>query len=247
MGGIKDSEAYKGLQDLFGKYKKFSFDGISQIPYGSVPAWIAFSDGRVEEALKEKRGLWQSVRDSYTLGLLGIVLSLVAFWYFALIFGGILLSIGALVGIWGLMMDAALTIGIIAALILVMLIGPGVFLLARGAFYHLIMKLFRGKGSYADTVSVIVFTTAANLVLMIPLYIAYALVVGFILGPLAYVVIIYCIYLQYRGMMHAHAMSSKDAAVATVAAIVLEFGAYAALYLAVSVGMVALAAIVPGQ
>lgn len=247
MGEIKDSEAYKSLKVLFGKYKEFSFKAISQIPYGSVGRWAAFSDGRVEEALKGKRGIWESVKDAYALWILGIFFSILAFWYVAFLLGGMLLGAAALIAAMGLLADWAWTIGIIAAIILGMLIAPGAFLLARSAFYHLVLKLFRAKGSFSDTVSVMVLASAAHLVLMIPLYFAYAIIIGYILGPLAYAVTIYAYFLQYRGMRHVHKMESKDAAVATIAAIVLEIGLYAAVYIGFYIAMLALQAGLAGQ
>ena len=241
MSQITDSEGYKSLLELAGKYKKFAFEKISLIPYGSVPAWIAFSDARVEDALKEKRSIRQSMKDQYVLYVLGAFFSILAFWYIALFVGGILLSMGALVAALGLVTNPVFTIGIILTILMALLVLPAVFLLLRGAYYHVIMKLFGGKGSYADTVSVLVLCAGANIVLMVPLYIAYALIIGFFLGFLGYLVVIYTLYLQYRGMKHVHGMTSKNAAIATVGAVLLEIGLYMGLYFAFYIGMMAFA------
>jgi hypothetical protein len=240
MSQITDSEGYKSLAELAGKYKKFAFDKISLVPYGSVPAWIAFSDGRVEDALKEKRSIRQSLKDTYVLYVLGLLFSILAFWYIAAIFGVMMLGLGTLVAALGLITNPVLTAGVVLAVLLVALIYPTVFLLLRGAYYHIIMKVFGGKGSYSETVSVLVLTSGAHIVLMVPLYIAYAIIIGFFLGPLTYAVIIYCIYLQYRGMKHAHGMTSKNAKIATIGAILLEIGLYAGIYFAFYIGMMAI-------
>jgi hypothetical protein len=69
---------------------------------------------------------------------------------------------------------------------------------------------------------------------------AYAVIIGFILGPLAYAIIFYTIYLQYRGMRHVHGMAPKDAALATIGAFILEIGIYVGLYAAFYIGIFAL-------
>ncbi|MFH0884677.1 MAG: YIP1 family protein [Candidatus Micrarchaeota archaeon] len=239
MSQITDSEGYKSLLVLFGQYKKFAFDKISLIPYSSVPVWIAFSDGKVEEALKEKRGIRQSLKDTYALYVLGLFFSILAFWYIALFLGGIMLSAGALVTALGLLLNPVLTLAVIAGILVAALLLPGIFLLLRGAYYHIVMKVFGGKGSYSETVSVLVLTSGAHLVLMVPLYIAYAIIIGFILGPLAYAVIIYSLYLEYRGMKLVHGMTSKNAAIATAGAVLLEIGIYVGLYFAFYIGIMA--------
>jgi len=240
MSQITESEGYRSLAELAGKYKKFAFDKISLIPYGSVPAWIAFSDGRVEEALKERRSIRQSLKDTYALYIIGLFFSILAFWYIALLLGAMMLSLGALVAALGLLTNPVLTLAAVAGILLAVLVLPGLFMLLRGAYYHIIMKVLGGKGSYSDTVSVLVLSSGANLVLMVPLYIAYAIIIGFILGPLAYAVIIYALYLQYRGMKQAHDMTSKNAAIATIGGNLLEIGLYAGTYFAVYIGMMAL-------
>jgi len=240
MGEIKDSEAYSGLHDLFLKYKKFSFDVLAKVPYSQVPAWIAFSDGRVEEALKEKRGVVESLKDAYALSILGILASLVAFWYMWLFVGAVMLFLLGILGFVGMLLNPLWTIAAIAALIIGALIWPGAVNLARAAFYHIVMKLFGGKGSYSDTLRVMVLSSAGHLALMIPIFAAYAVIVGFILGPLAYVITIYVLYLQYRGMKHVHGMEPKNAAIATIVALVLEIGAYMTIYFASYVAMMLL-------
>jgi hypothetical protein len=240
MGEIKDSEAYSGLHELFLKYKKFSFDVLAKVPYSQVPAWIAFSDGRVEEALKEKRGIAESIKDAYALTALGIIASLIGFWYMWLFFGAIMLFLLGILGFVGILASPLWTIAVFAALIICILVWPGAVNLARAAFYHIVMKLFGGKGSYSDTLRVMVLSTAAHLALMIPIFAAYAVIVGFILGPLAYVITIYALYLQYRGMKHVHGMEPKYAAIATIVALVLEIGAYMTIYFASYLAMMLL-------
>jgi len=239
MSQITDSEGYRSLLKLFGEYKKFAFEKMSLVPYGSVPAWIAFSDGRVEDALKEKRSIGRSLKDTYVLYALGLVFAFIAFWYIAAIFGVMILSLGTIIAAIGLLTDPLLALGWILAILIAMLALPAVFLLLRGAYYHIIMKLFGGKGSYSDTVSVLVLSSGANIVLMVPLYIAYALIIGFFLGFLTYAVMIYVLYLQYRGMKQVHGMTSKNAMIATVGAILLEIGAYVGLYFAFYIGIMA--------
>ena len=153
-----------------------------------------------------------------------ILFAIIAFWILAAIFGGLLLSLFAIAAAAGLLVNPMLTIGIVLGILALILLAPGVFLLLRGALYHLLARFFGGKGSYAQTVDVLVKSSAAHLVLMIPLYLAFATLIGFVLSPLSYAVIFYSIYLTYRGLMHAHALPQKNAIITVVAGYVIEFG-----------------------
>ncbi len=240
MGGVSDSEAVQSLMVLFGKYKKFCFDAISNIPYRSVPAWIAFADGRTEEALKEKRGVWQNVLDNYVLYALATLLSIIAFWYVSIFMIGIFGTMGAFVIALGIFASPLITIAAVIGFVLALLLLPVVFLLLRGAFYHVIAKFAGGSGSYSDTLSIHVMTAAASTILMIPIYLAYAVIIGFIISPLAYAVMIYALYLEYKGFRVAHALSPKRAAAVVIGAVIIEFALYMGFYLLFYFGMLGL-------
>jgi hypothetical protein len=237
MGEIAKSEAFVKLSELFGQYKRFCFDIASKLPYASVPAWVAFSDNRVEDALGERRGVWQSIKDSYVLYALGSIFALIAFWWVAVLLGGMLLLGLVLIAVVSALANPGMMALVLVIALAAAVIGPAGYTLLRAAFYHLITKFFGGKGSYADTLAVLVMTCASSLLLMIPLYLSYAVFIGYIISPLAYVIIIYAIYLQYRGMKHVHSLPAKEAAVATAVALVLEFLFWAALYMVFQFGM----------
>lgn len=219
--GIADSEMYKNLEGLFRKYKDFAFRIISNIPYGAVPAWKAFADGKVEEALKEDRGVLQSLKDFYVITVLKCIGSIIGFWYlFAIIgalFGGIVMILVTLAAA----IDPVLTIEIIAAIAVLMLLAPAIMLLLQGLLVHALSKIAGGAGSFRQTLSVIVTGAGAGLILMVPMYAAYALIVGFFISPLAYAVYIFILYLQYKGIMHVHKLSPKRAAAVVLGSIAI--------------------------
>lgn len=239
MSNITESEGYTGLAELFGKYKKFAFDKISLVPYGSIPSWIAFADDRVEDALREKRGVWQNVKDFYAIFILGKVFALIAFWHVFLLLGGLLITAIAFLGAFGLLLNPALTIAVAAGLLALIILYPGVSLLLRSVYFHIIMKLLGAKGSFSDTMSVIVMMSGSAIVLMVPMCIAYAIIVGFLFSPLTSAISIYSAYLMYKGMLHVHSMAPKNAAIAVVGGILLEIGIMFAIYLAVYAGLMA--------
>lgn len=232
MGSIIESEAFVKLFELFDQYKRFCFSIISKVPYASVPAWIAFSDGRMEDAFRERRGIWQSIKDTYAIYVLGAVFLLIAFWWMALLFGLVLLVILSGMLAAGLFANPPAMALALAVALAAVAIGSAVFTLLRAAFYHLITKFFGGKGSYSDTLAVLVMASASGLIFMAPMCFAYAVFIGYIVSPLSYAIIIYTIYLQYKGIKHTHMLPSKEAAVATVVAVALEVLLFAALYIA---------------
>jgi hypothetical protein len=231
MSGFKDSEAYAGLLELAGKYKKFAFDIFQKVPYHRVGVWIAFAEGRVEDALKDRRSVAQNIKDTYVLTVLSYIASFVSAWYMWALIGALLLLLGGVIGIAGLMTNPVMTIAVAAALILFLIISPAIAAIAHAVFYHIVMKVFGAKGSFSDTLTVLVLASGAHIALAIPIYIANALIVGLLISPLAYVVIAYVIYLTYRGMKHVHGMEAKNAAIATVFAYLGLTAALVALYI----------------
>ena len=225
---IKKSEAYSDVGNIIDKYKNFCFGIISKVGYGRVPAWIAFTEGKMEEAFKERRTLTQSIKDYYVLTVLNWLLTLIGFWYLVLIYGGLFAIMVPILAIASPLIAAAVIIGVIAVLIF----APLVFFLLTGALFHILARFFGGKGSYSDTLSVVVMHSAASLILMIPIHLAYATVIGMLISPLSYLVMFYGIYLFYKGMRHVHGMSSRDAAVAIIAGYVIEIGLGIAIGLA---------------
>lgn len=224
--GIADSELYKDLKGLFRKYKDFAFKYASQVPYGPVKGWMSFADGKVEEALEEDRSVWQSLKDFYAITIVRCIASIMGYWYIALVFGALFgwIAMGGIT--LGLMIDPVLTLAVVLAIILIMLISPAVMLLLQGLVVHALAKIAGGKGSFIQTLSVIVLGAGAAFVLMVPMYIAYALIVGFFISPLSYAIYIFVLYLQYRGIRHVHKLSRERAAAVVIGSIAVALGIY---------------------
>ncbi|MFH0737936.1 MAG: Yip1 family protein [Candidatus Micrarchaeota archaeon] len=242
MSETSESEAAKGLDGLIRQYKEFAFRGMRQVPYGAVPSWINYADGRIAEALAEKRSVMQSLKDSYALSVLGILFAMAAFWYFSLAFGGMLASMAVLFVFLGSLLapNILLVIGALIAAIVAVLIAPAVLSLINAAVYHVVAKILGGSGDFSDTFRVQVASGGAQLVLMIPMYCLYAIFIGLFLSPIAYIVSFYSIYLQYLGIKHVHNLSPKRAIAATLLPIASWYALCAVLYFgfyAIMVGM----------
>ena len=220
MPKAPQSETAGKLMDLFDKYKSFCFAAISKVPYKPVRGWIAFADGRVDDALDEKRGVWESIKQQYVLCILTILAMVVAYWYVSLFLGAILAGITVFLTGLGIIANPTLTIAIVAALAIAIIIAPAVILILSAFAYHVIAKVLGGKGSYGQTMSVLVVGSAANLIFMIPLYIAYAFVIGFLISPLAYAVLLFSLYLEYKGIKSVHKLSSKRSAAVIICGII---------------------------
>jgi hypothetical protein len=158
----------------------------------------------------------------------------VQLWYVWAILGVLFFFLGGMSALSGAL--TALTSGIalmavLALLLAFLAVAPALFSLAWAAVFHIILKALGARGSYSDTLNVLVLYSAAHFALSIPIFIAYALIVGFFLGPLAYVIVFYTAYLLYRGMKHVHGMEPRNAAIGTVASFIIAMGGFVAVYL----------------
>lgn len=213
------------LNNIARRYRQFAFDVASKFPYRSVPVWIASANGKIEVALEEKRSLGLNIKDLYVLTVLGVIMALISMW----IFIGLFASVGMLIAILGGI--AIITAGINAILVsmgaillvaVAVLIMPLVFFLANSAIMHILARLMGGKAAFTDTASIVLLSQAAFIVLMIPLYIADALLFGYLLGVIKYVFFAYMLYLQYRGVRHLHALSQNKAAFVVLGTVAIE-------------------------
>lgn len=233
--GISDSELYKNLNELFGKYKEFAFKGISQIPYSAVPVWKDFTDGKVEEALKEDKGIWDNIKDYYVITIISTIASIIAFWYITFLVGGMFLAAMGFLVLFAAMLDPVITIAVAVAVLILLLISPAILLLLQTLLVHVLAKIAGGIGKYRQTLSVSVLTSGAGLILMIPMYLAYALIIGLFISPLSYAITIFMLYLQYKGIKHVHKLSPKRAAAVVIGSAAIMFLLSIAIVLVVNI------------
>ncbi len=231
MTDVKGSEAFTTLTTLFKKFKKFHFDLASKIPYSSMQEWITFADGKVEKALIKERGIGKNIKDMYVIMILGLILSVVGLWYlwglFGMAFGG--------VGLFLAMLEPKLLL-VLLALIGLALIMPALLILFQALLYHILSKALGGKGSYTQTMTVIVFQSAANLILSAGVLLLYAVFIGFLISPLMYAIMIYSMYLMYKGFRHVHGLSKNRAIAVVVGGYLILFGIGMAIYLLLYAG-----------
>src|SRR4030095_6047182 len=156
MTDVQKSEAYSDIKELADKYKKFCFEQASRLKYDQVPRWIAFADGRVEEALQGGRSVGGSIKDMYVTYAISMLLGILAFWYLWIFYGVVFAFIGG--RFVSLPLIAAAVIG---GVIAVFLLAPLTLLISGGVF-HLAAKVLGGKGTYPQTLSVVVMSSAAQ-------------------------------------------------------------------------------------
>gem|GEM_PF-6758599 len=151
------------VQELFRKYKEFAFNLIMRVPYGSVPAWIKFGDGRVEEAFEKERGIKRNIVDTYVITVLNCLLYLIEMWlyipllilyvamvgFLGMLTGGLLLSTGGTAGLMAVLPGVAVAVIVVALVILLL---PCQWLC---------------------------WTASASLILMILLILSYAVLIGY--------------------------------------------------------------------
>lgn len=223
------NELSRNISYITKVYKKFAFDIASKIPYSSMPSWIKCADGKFEEVLDEKRTLMRNVKDTYAFVILNTVLGLIAFWYIfcmlfvMVLFGGVITLFGMptiLLNNTAALMPSALIFIFVA---IVLLILPLAGILLQSAVYHVLAKVLGGKAPFADTTSIVVLSVAAMVVLLIPLYLSYAIILGHIFSSMVYIIYAYMFYLQYRGIRHLHMLSHKRAAAVIIGAFFINF------------------------
>jgi hypothetical protein len=231
MGSILESEGVKTLLGLAVKYKGFCFKAITQIPYKSVTQWIAFADNRVEDALQEKRSIGRNLKDTYVLAALGPLFSIMALWYLALIFGGIMGTTIFFILALAAVTNPVMTLLALVVIFIVLLIMPAIHLFIRTTLHYILAKITGGRGSYTDTMSIMVLGGGAQITLTIPMYIAYAVIVGFLVSPFRYVIWLYTFYLEYKAIKYVHSLSTKRAAAVVIGGFLITFLFWAGIWI----------------
>jgi hypothetical protein len=227
MAEIGKSEGFSKVHDLIDQYRKFCFDAAAKLKYDQVPRWVAFADNRMDDALKDGRRIMDSIKDAYVISIVTILLAAVSFWYLVLLYGAIAAGVVALTSLVSL---PFLLLIIVAAILATLILIPVGYLLGAGLL-HLCAKVLGGRGAYAQTLSVYVMAGAAEIILLIPLYILYAVFIGWILSPLTYLVIFYMYYLMYRGVRHVHGLNRNQGIAAVILFIASIIGIIVAFYL----------------
>ncbi len=213
------------LTNVVKRYRQFAFDVASKIPYRSMPAWIASANGKIEQALEEKRSLGLNILDLYVLTVLGIIFMLIGMWAFVGLFapiGTLLLALGGMAVLTAGVNIILISIGAILLAAVVIAILPLIFFLGNSVIMHLLAKLMGGKAAFTDTASIVLLSQAACTLLMIPMYIAYALFFGYFISVIDYVIVAYMLYLQYRGLRHLHVLSQTSAAIVVLATLAIQ-------------------------
>jgi len=220
--GVGKSEMARSLDNLARQYKKFCFDTISRLPYPRVKQWIAFSDLRMEDAFREERSVRGSITDYYTVSLLSLVVSIVAFWPLFAYLGFIGTLFGSL-ALAGTMHAGgiAVLLPVLALIAAISLIAPAISITVYSAGMYAAARLLGGNGSFRRTMNAVVMGSASKIILMIPLYALYAILIGYVLQPVALVIGIYVLYLLYRALRHVHGLSMKRGIAALVLGVLL--------------------------
>lgn len=236
MTDVKESEGFKSLSELFDKYKKFHFDLARKIDYKGISDWIDFADNKVEKVLDKEKSIRDNLKDMYIIYILWTVLSVIGLWYiwalYGVIFGALLLAV----------VLNPIAMFVLVAIVILFLLSPAIALLWNSAIYHVVARLLGGRGSYSQTMSILVNSAAANMILSAGILLAYAVIIGFVLAPLFYALLIYVLYLQYKSIKHVHKLSKNKSIGVIVGSIVVSFVLYFALIFAIYISVMALIA-----
>lgn len=238
MSKFTESEGFKGLKELFTKFKNFHFNIASKLPYGPVSNWIAFADNRMEDALKEKRGFWGNVKDNYVICILNLIIGLLAVWWAILSIGLVALAaITLIVSVYpaaGQALSQWALVGIVIALL-----SPLILITLRTTMYYVFAKLLGGKGSFTDTMSVLVYDNAALLILSFGFYILCMMIIGFLASAVYYGILAYVVYLIYKGTKQVHKLSTKRAIIASMVPFLIEVVVWVGIFLILYFGIYA--------
>lgn len=224
-----ESEFIQTISNAFAKYKKFAFNIFSKIPYSSIPLWIDFADGNISSALKEERSIVQNLKDAYALSLLSILIVSLSFWY---VIGALLYFLVPSMVFLGLMLQAVgasltgvLSTALFFALLLLALfiLSPLYSFLFRALIYYIPAKLLGGAGTYRKTLTALTLSASSFWIISTPLFFSYAVLIGFVLGPLIYVFLAYSFYLLYKSIGEVHKLGFKRALGAFAVGIALDF------------------------
>ncbi len=196
------------LRQLFNQYLSVCFKIIDNLKYSSVQEWKRFTQGDVAVAADEKRTFSNNIKDIFVLAAIGYLLVFIAFWWLTVPFFFFSIPI----------------------LLLGVLLSPLPYLI-NAAILHVLAKLLGGKGRYNDALSIMVLSSAASLLLSIPLSLLYAILIGLLFSSLNYACWAYAIYLQYKSLMQVYGLSQKRSIVAIVAYFGIGFSIVILLYM----------------
>lgn len=182
------------LRQFFNQYLSVCFKIIDKLKYSSVPEWKRFTQGDVAVAIDEKRTFWRNIKDIFVLAAIGSLLIFIAFWWLTVPFFFFSIPI----------------------LLLNVILSP-LFSIISAAILHVLAKLLGGKGRYNDALSIMVLSSAASMLLNMPLVLLYAILIGLLFSSLNYAWLLYAIYLQYKSLMQAYGLSQKRSIVVIVA------------------------------
>ncbi|MBU0527476.1 YIP1 family protein [Candidatus Micrarchaeota archaeon] len=236
MTDVKESEGFKSLSELFVKFKKFHFDLARKVDYPSIPKWIDFADGKVEKVLDEEKSIVDNIKDMYIIYILWTALSIIGLWYMWAIYGAIFGTIFLAVFLNPIAIIAAVVIMVL------FLLSPVIGLLWNSSLYYIVARALGGKGSFRQTMSILVNSTGASMILSAGVLLSYAIIIGFFISPLIYAVLFYVVYLQYKGIKHVHKLSRNRSIGVIVGSMVVGFVLYFALILGIYLGAIALMA-----
>ncbi len=236
MTDVKESEGFKSLSELFDKYKKFHFDLARKVDYKEIPNWIDFADNKVEKVLEKEKGIWDSIKEMYIIYILWTAVSVIGLWYvwaiYGFLFGAVLLAF----------LINPIAVVVLAAFILYLLLSPALGLLWSTITYYIVARALGGKGSFRKTMSIIVKSTGAYMILSAGVVLSYAIIIGFVISPILYAVLLYMLYLQYRGIKHVHKLSRNRSIGVIVGSMLVGFVIYFALIFAIYISVMALIA-----
>ena len=84
-------------------------------------------------------------------------------------------------------------------------------------FYHIVIKIFKGKAKYPDTYKLLYGATPLLLVLLIPIYGLFKIIII----PLLVIAAVDALYIEYIGLQKLHKMNRHNAIAVLVIAVVI--------------------------
>ncbi len=233
MTDVKESEGFKSLSELFVKFKEFHFDLARKVDYPSIPKWIDFADNKVEKVLDEEKSIVDNIKDMYIIYILWTALSIIGLWYMWAIYGAIFGTIFLAVFL------NPLAVIVVAIIIIMLLLSPVIGLLWNSSLYYIVARALGGKGSFRKTMSILVNSTGASMILSAGVLLSYAIIIGFFISPLIYAVLFYVVYLQYKGIKHVHKLSRNRSIGVIVGSIIVSFALQFVLIIGAYLGFMA--------
>ncbi|MFZ5500439.1 MAG: YIP1 family protein, partial [Candidatus Micrarchaeota archaeon] len=225
---------------------EFAYSWVRKVPFSGVPYWIDFAEAEVGKTLGKDQTLPELLKEYYVIYILQWLASLLSRWYVTIIFAPVIAIWISMMAVFVGVLNPLLAIGGVLAFLVLMVLGPAIGMFLTGAVYFVGAKLLGGTGSFEKTLAIVVKSAGANFTLMIPLYFAFATIIGLVLGPLTYVVMIYTLYLTYKGIRHVHGLSQMRAIAVILFPIVAAIALAVILYLAFMGGILGLSMLSKG-